>query len=74
MMANSFAVLGQSAQSQNSNDYSNVTLTVENKALPIQSTLLKSFELSQCEIDLEIVNRIKSFLSSCQNIGSLKIA
>ena len=46
----------------------------ENLALPLLSTQLLSFELSQCEIDVSILPLIKSFLTSCQNITNLTIS
>jgi Ran GTPase-activating protein (RanGAP) involved in mRNA processing and transport len=49
-------------------------LKAENKALPILGSKIKEFELSQCEIDSELIKQLKSFLISCQNIKILTIS
>lgn len=50
------------------------TLRPENRALPLSSMQLLTFELSHCEVDMSILPLIKSFLTSCQNITSLTIS
>ena len=70
MMQNQFPILAFTKNLP----FAGLKLKAENKALPIRGHMLKSFELSQCEIDKQVLVCLKSLLNSCQNITNLTLS
>ena len=67
-MANSFPVLKQDFSSENE------VIRAEHKALSLLGSRIRDFQLSQCDLDSELIKLLQSFLISCQNIKILAIS